>query len=180
MINFHFIKNFIKHYWSATRIDVLHSPFIFDLYNACIKKKNIHAHPIGKINSQLKIIQSTRIAQIVSRLIEYYQYNNTIVIENFDAELPKILTDYSQIDFAFIDCQNHSASIINNFEMLITKTHNNSLFIFNEMYSSKKLTSVWQKIKLHPKVNITVDLFFIGLVFFRKEQASQHFKLRIW
>jgi predicted O-methyltransferase YrrM len=35
MVNWHFIANFITHYWSATRIDVLHSPFVFDLYNSC-------------------------------------------------------------------------------------------------------------------------------------------------
>src|ERR1700710_2946079 len=56
MINSHFIKHFIKHYWSATRIDVLHSPFIFDLYNTCVKPKNSNPDfdAIEALRTQLK------------------------------------------------------------------------------------------------------------------------------
>ena len=34
-------------------------------------------------------------------------------------------------------------------------------------------------IKKHPKVTVTVDLFYFGIVFFRKEQAKEHFKIRV-
>ncbi|MBL7882976.1 MAG: class I SAM-dependent methyltransferase, partial [Bacteroidia bacterium] len=39
-------------------------------------------------------------------------------------------------------------------------------------------TEAWEEIKRHPKVTVTIDLFFIGLVFFRKEQAKQHFIIK--
>ena len=35
----------------------------------------------------------------------------------------------------------------------------------------------WEAIKAHPDVTLTVDLFYIGLVFFRKKQPKQHFWL---
>jgi len=269
MINFHFIKHFIKHYWSATRIDVLHSPFIFDLYNVCIKPKNstIDFVAIEKLRAQLKkdytkITQkdlgagsnfsdakqktikqfasqqasSPRICQIIFRLVKHYQFKNMIelgtslgmsscyqaaalkcnfpaneiqfstiegdeeiakiaaknfndlhlkeyitqYIGNFDSELQEVLKNYSQIDMAFVDGNHRYESKINYFEKLLPKTHNQSLLIFDDIYWSKEMTNAWEKIKQHPQVTVTVDLFFIGLVFFRKEQVREHFKLRVW
>ena len=37
----------------------------------------------------------------------------------------------------------------------------------------------WEAIKAHPEVRLTVDLFYIGLVFFRRNQPKQHFSLRV-
>jgi hypothetical protein len=56
MFNTHFAKHFSKHYLSATRIDVLHSPFVFDLYNACVKPKATTTEfaAVEKLRAQLK------------------------------------------------------------------------------------------------------------------------------
>ncbi len=42
------------------------------------------------------------------------------------------------------------------------------------------MTQAWEEIKKDPQVSVTVDLYFMGLVFFRREQLREHFKLRIW
>jgi hypothetical protein len=36
----------------------------------------------------------------------------------------------------------------------------------------------WAAIKAHPSVTVTIDLFYVGLVFFRKKQPRQDFWLR--
>lgn len=41
------------------------------------------------------------------------------------------------------------------------------------------MTKAWTIIKDHPKVTVTVDTFNWGLVFFRKEQLKEHFKIRV-
>jgi hypothetical protein len=41
------------------------------------------------------------------------------------------------------------------------------------------MEDAWKEIQQHPAVTLTIDLFFIGLVFFRKEQkVPQHFAIR--
>jgi hypothetical protein len=41
------------------------------------------------------------------------------------------------------------------------------------------MEEAWQQIKEHPSVTLTIDLFFVGFVFFRKEQkVQQHFAIR--
>lgn len=36
----------------------------------------------------------------------------------------------------------------------------------------------WERIKAHPRVTVTVDLYDLGLVFIREGQAREHFRLR--
>ncbi len=41
------------------------------------------------------------------------------------------------------------------------------------------MTEAWEYIKNHKSVTVTVDGFHLGFVFFRKEQAKEHFKIRM-
>ena len=51
--------------------------------------------------------------------------------------------------------------------------------IFDDIHWSKEMEAAWHTIKEHPDVRCTVDLFFIGIVFFRKEfMDKQHFVIR--
>lgn len=65
------------------------------------------------------------------------------------------------------------------FETLLQTVNNDSVFIFTHIYSSKGMTKAWQTIKQHPKVAVTIDTFFWGFVFFRKEQVKEHFIIRV-
>jgi len=58
-------------------------------------------------------------------------------------------------------------------------THNNSIFIFDDIYWSQEMQKAWKEIQQHPEVRVTIDTFYWGLVFFRKEQAKEHFKIRV-
>jgi hypothetical protein len=51
--------------------------------------------------------------------------------------------------------------------------------VFDDIYWSKEMTEAWQEIKQHPKVNVTIDIFEMGLVFLRTEQPKQHFKITV-
>jgi hypothetical protein len=40
------------------------------------------------------------------------------------------------------------------------------------------MEAAWEEVKAHPRVTLTIDLFFCGIVFFRKEQRQkEHFTL---
>jgi hypothetical protein len=42
------------------------------------------------------------------------------------------------------------------------------------------MEEAWQKIKEHDRVTLTIDLFDLGLVFFRKGRAEkEHFTIRL-
>lgn len=85
----------------------------------------------------------------------------------------------SSFDLIFFDGNHQKDATLQYFEILLPTTHNDSVFIFDGIYWSKDMTEAWELIKQHPKVRITVDTFFWGLVFFREEQHKEHFKIRV-
>lgn len=264
MISLHFFAHFIKHYWSATRIDVLHSPFIFNLYNSCIARQpepealkpvevlrkdvSRDSTPITQIDfgagrkkngERKKTVRffarlhakPKRIAHIIYRIVKVYGYEhcielgtslgftsmciakalpqnghlitiegapeiasvaqkhfNTIGVQNkvelltgnFNDLLPGVMDKSRAIDFAFIDGNHTYEATISYFRQFLPKVNNETVLVFDDIYWSKGMTRAWEEIKGHPQVKVTVDLFFIGLVYFRKEQEKEHFRLRIW
>lgn len=82
-------------------------------------------------------------------------------------------------DLIFFDGHHSKKATLKYFEMLVPTAHNDSVFIFDDIYWSKGMTEAWTIIKNHPKVTVTVDTYNWGLVFFRKEQLKEHFKIRV-
>jgi hypothetical protein len=41
------------------------------------------------------------------------------------------------------------------------------------------MTEAWDEIKNHPAVTVSIDTFYWGIVFFRKEQVKEHFVIRV-
>jgi hypothetical protein len=52
------------------------------------------------------------------------------------------------------------------------------VLIFDDIYWSDEMAAAWEKIKLNSAVTLSVDLFYFGIVFFKKEfKEKQHFTL---
>ncbi len=95
----------------------------------------------------------------------------------FKTELPHLKAPY--YDFIYFDGHHNKTATLNYFETLVVKAHNDSVFIFDDIYWSKGMTEAWEYIKHHEAVTVTVDIFYMGIVFFRKEQKKEHFKIRL-
>lgn len=105
--------------------------------------------------------------------------NIQIVTGNFDDTLPATLAKFSTVDFAFIDGNHRLQPTLDYFNQLLPKVHEYSVLIFDDIHWSQEMEEAWNTIKAHEKVRLTIDLFFIGLVFFRKEnKAKQAFAIR--
>jgi len=98
---------------------------------------------------------------------------------NFDYTLPSVLYQVTTVDFAFIDGNHRRVPTENYFHWLIEKVNPNSIFVFDDIHWSKEMEQAWKHIKEHPAVRCSLDLFFIGIVFFRSEfREKQHFTIR--
>lgn len=104
--------------------------------------------------------------------------NITFVLGDIAATLPKKLTEISSLDVVFFDANHRKEPTLQYFEACLAKAHENSLFIFDDIYWSGEMKSAWKELQSHSKVTLTIDLFDVGLVFFREKQPKQHFKLR--
>jgi hypothetical protein len=79
----------------------------------------------------------------------------------------------------FIDGNHSYEATMRYFELSKPFLNNESMVVFDDIYWSKGMTRAWEQIKADPQVKVSIDLFFVGLVFFRKEQVKENFKLRI-
>ena len=100
-------------------------------------------------------------------------------VGNFDHILPGILEEQEKLDFVYIDGNHRKDATLNYFKWCLPKVHENSMLIFDDIYWSAGMKEAWAEIKDHPQVTVTIDLFWIGLVFFKKGQARQDFKLKV-
>lgn len=96
---------------------------------------------------------------------------------NFSKVIPNLKHD--KFDLIFFDGNHQKKATLSYFETLLSTAHNDSVFIFDDIYWSKDMTEAWESIKYHPKVTVTIDTFRWGLVFLRKEQVKEHFTVRV-
>ncbi|WP_285010434.1 O-methyltransferase [Pedobacter faecalis] len=104
--------------------------------------------------------------------------NVELQVGNFDLLLPDLLEQLEKLDFVYIDGNHRKDATLNYFKWCLPRVHEDTLLIFDDIYWSPGMKEAWEEIKAHPDVRVTVDLFWIGLVFFRKGQAKEHFKLK--
>lgn len=118
--------------------------------------------------------------QFSKELFNTQQLNNIQSINgNFNTEFPKLLNQLHQIDLLYIDGNHAYEPTINYFKMALAKKDSNSIFIFDDIYWSDGMQKAWKEICEHPEVTVSLDLFYFGIVFFRKENKNkEHFVLK--
>ncbi|WP_375417745.1 O-methyltransferase [uncultured Hymenobacter sp.] len=99
---------------------------------------------------------------------------------NFDEILaPTLAALPYPLDFVFFDGNHRYEPTLRYFELCLAKAHEQSVFVLDDIHWSAEMERAWETIKVHPQVMLTVDLFYVGLVFFRRNQPRQHFSLRL-
>ncbi len=102
-----------------------------------------------------------------------------LITGNFDDTLPDAIKNLKQLDFVFVDGNHQKEATLKYFEWCLPKIHEDTLLIFDDIYWSEGMKEAWNQIKAHPKVTVTVDLFWIGLVFFKSGRVKEDFLVRL-
>lgn len=102
-----------------------------------------------------------------------------LITGHFDDTLGPALLGLKKLDMAFIDGNHRKEPTLRYFSQCLTRTHPGSVLIFDDIHWTAEMESAWNEIMAHPAVTLSIDLFFLGLVFFREEfHEKQHFVLR--
>jgi len=104
--------------------------------------------------------------------------NAQIEIGDFDKILPNVISTIDKIDLVFFDGNHTEKATIEYFNSCLPLIHNDTVFVFDDIHWSKGMEKAWEKIKENPKVTISIDIFRMGFVFFRKESSKEHFVIR--
>lgn len=135
------------------------------------------AAPEGKV---ITVEGDTNTAHIAKQNFEESGMKNiTLIQSRFDDALPQLHQQINSLDLLFVDGNHQEAPTIHYFESFLPKAHQDSIFIFDDIHWSEGMENAWEKIKTHPRVKLTIDLFFVGIVFFKTEfHQTQHFTIR--
>lgn len=134
-------------------------------------------------SSKNKIYTFEGCPELLKKAKENFHHLNIKNIEciegNIDNTLHKLLPSLESIDFAFFDANHRYLPTMDYFNTCLEKATEKAVFVFDDIHWSEEMEKAWIEIKEHPQVTLTIDMFYIGLVFFRKNQPKQHFTLRI-
>jgi predicted O-methyltransferase YrrM len=96
----------------------------------------------------------------------------------FGTALPRVLEKVPQVDLAFLDGNHTYEGTLDYFNRLQPKLQDISLVILDDIHWSEGMEKAWQQLAEKPEVTLSIDLFFMGLLFFKPGMKKQHFVLR--
>ena len=105
--------------------------------------------------------------------------NIKLYLGDITRTLPECLVTLSGVDMAFIDANHQYAPTMAYFEWLKAKSHNDTVIVFDDIHWSPEMDKAWKNIKADPDVTLTIDLFKVGLVFFRKELDKENLIVQV-
>ena len=132
-------------------------------------------NPKGKITS---IEGCPNISAFTRQQLKDLEVSNVDILTGDFSEVLSNLSDQS-FDFVYFDGNHQKEATIAYFETMLASAHNDTVFVFDDIYWSKGMTEAWNTIIDHPHVTVSIDTFFWGFVFFRNEQKKEHFTIRV-
>lgn len=105
--------------------------------------------------------------------------NCRLIEGNFDQTLPEWLKEGRKIDMALIDGHHCYEPTIRYFRQLLGSIHENSMLIFPGIHRSREMEQAWKDIQEDDTVTLSIDLFSVGIVFFKKAfRVKQNIAIR--
>lgn len=138
---------------------------------------------LAMANQKAKVVTmegSAVVAEIAKQNFTNLGINNIQqVLGNFDDTLPTFLAASHPRDFVFIDGNHRKIPTLAYFKQLLPHLHHDSIIVFDDVHWSKDMEEAWAEIKQNERTRLSIDLFFVGIIFFKKEfKAPQHFSIR--
>jgi predicted O-methyltransferase YrrM len=158
------------YYESKTLVELGSSFGITTCYLAC-----------ANVNSKVFTFEGSKnIAKIATNNFVNLSLKNIRLIEgNFEKTLSVNQQIMPNVDLLFIDGNHRKSATLEYFHFFLKKSNTQSIFIFDDIHWSKEMEEAWKEIQQHDSVTLTIDLFFIGLVFFSKDfKVKQNFTIR--
>jgi len=142
----------------------------------------ISASYIKSGNPEGKMITMEGCANLASKAHEAFEklgLKNIEVAEgSFESNLEKVLEKFDTLDFVFFDGNHRMEPTMSYYESCAKLLNENSIFVFDDIHWSQGMESAWNSIKKDDRVSVTIDLFWFGIVFFRKGIEKQDFVIR--
>jgi predicted O-methyltransferase YrrM len=166
----HILYNLVKHYNICHIVEFGTS---IGIYTAYMAKANPHA-------TIFSVEISPDIAKTASLVFGQLNLINVELINiNYDTAITHFTDKFKNTDLFFINGNHFYGSVMRYFNYMKMYVKENSMVVISKIHWSKEMEKVWKKIQSDMDVRIAIDLYDIGIVFFRKGIVKQNFILQI-
>ena len=165
MNNLLYFLQYICYYLTATNKHGVHSPFVFQLLTEVIQTKRFYYNGNKKNSALISRLLSHFKPKKIVEIGSHFLYEKSII---YHQSFQNIKSDL--IDFIYIQ-----KSTTDTLKKALKYMHNDSVLVLNNIHQTKE---EWKFLLNHSKVNVSINLFYIGLVFLRDQQEEQHFTIR--
>jgi len=150
----------------------VHSPFVFNFISSILNNKEL----------KQEANYSNKYRALVIRMVAYYMPEALMELELTQSNKANALEEIENADtigLLHLKQNKNATELMMYFNAAIKKVNTESILIFDGIHKSKDMEASWEKIKMHKEVKLTIDLYKLGIVFFRKEQLEkENFTIR--
>lgn len=152
-MNFHAFKQWVRYRWHAKTRHGVHSPFVYDLADNVIRNRHALEIPAFANNHRLE----HKYLLLVARMMRHYDIPASDII---------LITEAAD-RWNFL------------LEQQLTTIGKNAVVIIEGIHKTERNTLMWNQICRMPGIPVSIDLYGIGLLFFKDEfREKQHFVLK--
>lgn len=104
-----------------------------------------------------------------------------LVASNLEAKLQALASKEQpeSFDLVFMDAGIKHTQILQLVDLLLPLVHNDTVVVVEGIHRSPEMQKIWNDLCRKTQVRVSIDIFRWGLIFFRKQQAKEHFIVRI-
>jgi len=96
----------------------------------------------------------------------------------FDERLDEALSLMPRIDLVFFDGNHRKEPTLEYFEKCLSRFTPVTIAVLDDIHWSPEMEEAWKIIIAKPEVRVSIDLFHLGVIYFREELSKEDFVLR--
>jgi hypothetical protein len=199
MYNIRYGLNYLRHHFGANNRHGIHSPFVYKLIDTVIydyhdqKVYREIENTLQKQHPDRRMIKTMplKVYKLLYRFAVYFKPQRVVIADDEDYIMEFIikqaalksqsialtgLPDVGRADMILADASKQDAA--NYLEKLIPAIHDDTVVIFTNIHRTQNTNYAWAQLKADNRVRVTINLFYIGLVFFKPGMSKEDFRVR--
>lgn len=100
------------------------------------------------------------------------------LVGSFENLIPELRKRAVNPGLVFIDGNHRKIPVTDYFRKMAEIADKNTVIVIDDIHHSTEMEEAWTEIKLHDKVTISIDIFRMGMVFFREGISHSDYVIR--
>lgn len=138
----------------------------------------ISAAYLASANSKAHVLTFEGNPDIAAKASEVFKkinlQNIRLFVGPFAETLDPVLQEVPRLDLIFLDGHHQKQPTLRYFEKMLSKSHDHTVFVVDDIHWSKDMEEAWKELQQHPKVILTIDLFYMGIIILNPALSREH------